>query len=315
MEKPAVLQMGEYPDWDQDPMDAAYDMLPIFSASDKTSYLQEVGPRVRAIATRGDLGASKEVIDACPNLEIISVYGVGYDAVDVAACRARNIPITNTPGVLTGDVADLAVAMMLCQGRKMTGAEKWARDGSWVAKGGFPLTHRVHEAKAGILGLGRIGTEVGKRLAGFGMDIAYSSRSEKDDAPDWTFIKDAVELARHSDFLFVTLAASAETKHIVNKDVLEALGPDGMVINVSRAAIIDEEAMLDALENGTLGSAALDVFEGEPNINPRFLSLDNVLLQPHAGSGTYETRKSMGKMMRDNLTAHFSGQPLLTEIE
>ena len=249
-----------------------------------------------------------------PNLEIISVYGVGFDAVDIEACKARYIRVTNTTDVLSKDVADLGVAMMLVLSRGMIGAEKWVRDGSWEKQGLYPLMHRVHGMKAGVLGLGRIGYEVGKRLAGFDMDIAYSDISAKDYAPDWTFIADPIELAKHADFLFVTLAASADTKHIVGKEVIEALGATGMVINISRASNIDEDALLNALENGKLGSAALDVFEGEPALNPRFLELDNVLVQPHHASGTFETRKAMGKLVRDNLTAHFAGEPLLTQV-
>jgi lactate dehydrogenase-like 2-hydroxyacid dehydrogenase len=254
------------------------------------------------------------MIEACPALEVVSVYGVGFDAVDLAACRERGVRVTNTPDVLTNDVADLGIAMMLCLSRGMIGAERWVRDGSWAAKGLYPLKRRVWGRRAGVLGLGRIGYEVAKRLAGFGMDIAYSDVAPKDFAADWTFVADPIALARRSDFLFVTLAASAATRHIVDKDVIAALGEDGMLINISRASNIDEDALLDALEKKVLGSAALDVFEGEPKLNPRFLALDNVLLQPHHASGTIETRKAMGKLVRDNLAAHFAGQPLLTPV-
>lgn len=311
---PDVLQVGPYPAWDEEPLAASFTLHKLFEAGDRPTFLQKHGPSIRAIATRGELGANAELIAACPNLEIISVYGVGYDAVDLAAARARNIRVTNTPDVLTEDVADLAVAMMLGLSRGMIAAERWARDGSWVTKGGFPLQQRVWGKKAGILGLGRIGRAVADRLQGFGMEIAYSSRAPKSSAAQWTFIADPVALARHSDFLFVTLAANAATRHIVNAGVIEALGPTGMLINVSRAANIDEIALLDALEQGRLGGAALDVFEGEPKLNPRFLALPNVLLQPHHGSGTFETRKVMGQLLRDNLMAHFAGRPLPTPV-
>ena len=314
MSKPTILQTGPYPDWDQEPLDAAFDMHRLFEAKDAAAVLENVGSDVRAIATRGELGADRAMIAACPKLEMIAVYGVGYDAVDLAACKEQGIAVTNTPDVLTEDVADLGVAMMLCQSRAMVGADTWVRDGSWAAKGLYPLQRRVFGRKAGILGLGRIGFEIGKRLAGFGMDIAYSDVAPKDYAPDWTFLSDAVALAEHSDFLFVTVAASDATRHIVGVDVLNALGADGMVINISRAANIDEEALIAALSSGTIGSAALDVFAGEPALDPRFLKLDNVLLQPHHASGTIETRQAMGKLLRDNLTAHFAGQPLLTPV-
>jgi lactate dehydrogenase-like 2-hydroxyacid dehydrogenase len=194
------------------------------------------------------------------------------------------------------------------------GAESWVKDGSWAEKGLYPLKRRVWGRSAGVLGLGRIGHEVAKRLQGFDMQIAYSDVAPKDFASDWEYIADPVALAARSDFLFVTLSASAVTRHIVGREVIAALGGEGMLINISRASNIDEEALLTALESGALGSAALDVFEGEPSLNPRFLALNNVLLQPHHASGTIETRKAMGQLVRDNLTAHFSGQPLLTPV-
>ena len=314
MSKPIILQVGPYPKWDQDPIDRQFDSKRLFEALDSKAFLAEHGPDVRAIATRGEMGADAAMIAACPKLELISVYGVGYDAVDLAACKERGIRVTNTPDVLTKDVADLGVAMMLCQSRGMIGAETWVRNGSWSAQGLYPLQRRVFGKRAGILGLGRIGYEVGKRLAGFDMDIAYSDVSQNDFAPDWTFIQDPVALARQSDFLFVTLAASAETRHIVSHDVIDAVGPEGMIINISRAANIDEDALIAALADGRLGSAALDVFEGEPALDPRFLGLPNVLLQPHHASGTVETRQAMGQLLRDNLTAHFAGEPLLTPV-
>ncbi len=315
MPRPDVLQVGPYPEWDQVPLDEAFVMHRYFEAADKAAFLAAVGPSVRGIATRGELGANAAMIAACPNLEVISVYGVGYDAVDLAACRERGIRVTNTPDVLTNDVADLGVAMMLTLSRGMIGAETWVRDGSWAAKGLYPLKRRVWGRRAGVLGLGRIGYEVAKRLAGFDMSIAYTNVTEKPyAAPGWAYVADPVELAARSDFLFVTLAASAATRHIAGAAVIDALGPEGMLINISRASNVDEGALLDALETGRLGSAALDVFEGEPNLNPRFLALSNVLLQPHHASGTIETRKAMGQLLRDNLSAHFAGRPLPTPV-
>ncbi len=311
MTKPHVLQVGSYPDWDQTPLDAAFSMHRYFDAADKVAFLAQVGPQVQAIATRGDLGAKTDMIAACPNLKLIVVYGVGYDAVDLDACRARGIRVTNTPGVLDGDCADLAVAMMLGLTRNLAQAEAWVRNGTW-AKQSFPLQRRAFGKRAGILGMGRIGAEVAKRLEGFGMQIAYSARSAKPVA--YEYIPDPVTLAARSDFLFVTALANADTRHIVNADVLAALGPQGILINISRAGNIDEAALLEALESGALGAAGLDVFEGEPHLNPRFLALTNVLLQPHHASGTHETRQAMGQLMRDNLTAYFAGQDLLTAV-
>ena len=314
MSRPEILQVGPYPDWDQAPLDAAFTVHRWWEADDRDAFLGRVGPGVRAIATRGDLGAGAAMIAACPRLEMISVYGVGYDAVHLPSCRARGIRVTNTPDVLTDDVADMAVAMLLALVRRVGPAEAWVRSGDWAAKGTFPLTRRVSGARAGILGLGRIGAAIARRLEAFGMEIAYSARGPKPGAERWAFVPDAVALAGRSDHLCVALAATRETRHIVNDRVLRALGPDGTLINISRAANVDETALLDALEAGRIAGAALDVFEGEPNLNPRFLTAPNVLLQPHHGSGTVETRKAMGKLMRDNLTAHFAGQSLLTPV-
>ncbi len=314
MTKPEVLQMGAYPDRDMGPLEAQFVLRRLFEAPDRAAFLAEVGPRVRAIATRGDLGASAEVIAACPKLELIAVNGVGYDAVDLAACKARGIRVTNTPGVLDGECADIAVGMMLALARGIVGGDAYARSGDWARKGPYPLQRRVWGQRAGILGLGRIGMELGRRLQGFGMKISYLARSPKEVPEGWVFIADPVELARTSDFLFVTALANASTRHIVNARVLEALGPQGMLFNISRAQNLDELALLDALEAGRIGGAGLDVFEGEPAINPRFAALNNVVLQPHVGSATVETRVAMGKLMLDNMVAHFDGAPLLTEV-
>ena len=314
MSKPEILQVGSYPEWDQAPLDEAFICHRYFEASDKEAFLTSVGPAIRGIATRGDLGANRHIIDACPRLEVISVYGVGYDAVDLQACNARGIKVTNTPDVLSEDCADLGVAMMLCLARGMVPADAWARDGSWATKGSYPLQRRVWGKRAGILGLGRIGVEVAKRLEGFGMQIAYCARTAKETPRDWAYVADPVALASQCDFLFVTLSASAQTRHIVGPNVIKALGAQGMLINISRAGNIDEEALLCALETGELGSAALDVFEDEPRLNPRFRTLKNVLLQPHHASGTVETRQAMGQLLRDNLIAHFAGRPLLTPV-
>ncbi|TNJ43288.1 2-hydroxyacid dehydrogenase [Phaeobacter sp. B1627] len=314
MSNPVILQIGAYPTWDEEPLNRDYEVRRYFEAEDKAAFLAQHGPDVRAIATRGELGADRAMIEACPRLELVSVYGVGFDAVDLEACRENNVRVTNTPDVLSGDVADFAVTMMLAQTRGIVAGDAWVRDGSWATEGGLPLQRRAWGRRAGVLGLGRIGFEIAKRLSGFGMDIAYSDVAPKDYAEDWTFAATPVELAKQCDFLFVAAAASAETRHIINRDVLHALGADGMLINVSRASNVDEEALIDALSSGALGAAALDVFEGEPALDPRFMDLPNILLQPHQASGTVETRKAMGALLRENLTAHFAGKPLVSPV-
>ena len=312
MGRPDVLQMGPFPEADLAPMRAAYVLHPLHEAPDRAAMLAEVGPRIRAIATRGAIGAGAEVIAACPALELIAVYGVGYDAVDMASARARGIVVTNTPDVLTGDVADLGVAMMLAQARGIVAADAFVRRGDW-ARGPAPLRGRVWGGRAGILGMGRIGRAVARRLAGFDMRIAYCDLAPVSDVAA-EFVADPVALAGGSDVLFVTLAASEATRGIVGRAVIEALGPGGLLVNISRASNVDEAALLDALETGALGAAALDVFNGEPALDPRFLALPNVLLQPHHASATHETRADMGALMRANLAAHFEGRPLPTPV-
>jgi lactate dehydrogenase-like 2-hydroxyacid dehydrogenase len=308
MTKPQLLQITAFAPWDQDPLDAAYQIHRLTPETDLT----RLGPQIRAVVTSGGAGVSSKVITACPNLELIAINGVGYDAIDLSLCKARGVKVSNTPGVLDGDCADLAVGMALALARAIPRADEHARSGAWQAES-FPLQRRFFGARAGILGLGRIGMEIARRLEGFGMQIAYSARSAKD--VPYRFIQDPVALAEQSDFLFVVTLANAETRHIVNARVLQALGPKGALINISRAANIDEEALLQALETRGIAGAALDVFEGEPAINPRFKPLDNVLLQPHQGSATEATRRAMGQLQRENLAAHFEGKPLLTAVE
>lgn len=306
--------MGPFPDWDQVPLDQAFTMHSIFEAADPASFPTEYGQTVRRIATRGELGANRELIVACPNLEVFSVYGVGFDAVDLDACRKRKVRLTNTPDVLIRDVANLGVAMMLCLARGVIGAATWVRKGDWVRNGHYPLQCRVHGAKSGVLGLGRIGLAVARQPAGFNMEIAYSDVKPRDHASDWTYIEDPVALADYADCPYVTLADSDGTRSIVGRGVIEALGSEGMVINISRSSNIDEDVLPDALESSSLSFAEFNVFEGEPELNPRFLKLDNVRLQPHHASGTVKTRKAMGRLVSDNLTAHLAGQPLLTPV-
>lgn len=314
MTKVNILQIGPYPDWDVEALSKNFILHPYYAAEDKETFISECSESIRGVATRGDRGLSRKLMEALPHLEIIAVYGVGYDAVDLDAARERNIRVTNTPDVLTKDVADFGVAMMLAASRGIIGGEDWVRSGDWSEKGMYPLKTRVFGKRVGILGLGRIGYEVAKRCAAFDMDIAYSDLETKEGADEWHYIKDPRSLADRSDYLFVTATGGAATKHIVNEAVIEALGSEGMLINISRASNLDENALLKALEDKTLGYAALDVFEGEPNLNPRFLELDNVMLQPHQASATVDTRKAMGRLVRENLEAYFNGRELLTPV-
>lgn len=275
----------------------------------------EAGARaaVRAVAYKGGRPFGAGEMDLLPSLGVIANFGVGYDAIDVAAATARGVKVTNTPDVLNDDVADLAVAMMIMQSREMVQASDWARSGNWANRGEYRLNRKASGSRAGILGLGRIGREIANRLVAFKMDIHYHSRSVKD-TPGWTYHADPVSLARAVDFLFVALVGGKETEDYVSADVIAAMGPRSVLINISRGSVVDEAALIAALEEGRIGGAALDVFRNEPKIDPRFYALPNVVVQPHQGSGTVETRAAMAALQRHNIAAFLAGRPLETPV-
>jgi hydroxypyruvate reductase len=244
---------------------------------------------------------------------VISVFGVGTDSVDLAAARERNVPVTNTPGILTDEVADLAIGLMLASARQILFADRYVREGLWASKGPIPLGRSVGGRTMGVLGLGGIGRAIADRGAALRMRILYSGPRRKSDVP-YEYVADPVELARRSDYLMVACKGGPETRHLVSAAVIAALGRAGTLINVARGSVVDETALIAALAEGRLGHAALDVFESEPDPSPELLGLPNVIVQPHHGSATIETRTAIGQLMIDNLSAHFAGRPLLTPI-
>ena len=268
---------------------------------------------IKAVAYKGHHAFGATEMDLLPNVGVVANYGVGYDAIDVKEASARGIKVSNTPGVLNDDVADLAVAMLIMQGREMEHASAWARSGKWAEQGEYRLNRKVSGGRVGIVGLGRIGREIADRLAAFKMDIHYWSRSEKD-TPGWTHHSDPVSLANAVDYLIVALVGGPDTEQFVSKEVIAALGSRGVLVNISRGSTVDEGALLDALESGAIAGAALDVFLNEPKIDPRFYALDNVVIQPHQGSGTVETRAAMAKLQRDNVLAFLGAKDLLTPV-
>ncbi len=309
--KPGLLMTGALPKWDMEPLAAQFRLHTLWDAADKPALLAGC-TEVRALATRGDLGADAALIAALPALEIIANYGVGIDAIDLEAARAHGIHVTNTPDVLTGDVADIAIALALSIMREIPRGDAHVRGGGW-ATGPLPPTRRFHGCKVGVIGLGRIGAAIARRAAAFDCAIGYFNRSSRPDSPYQGFATVA-DLAAWCDVLVVALAGGAGTRASVDAGVLAALGPRGFLVNISRGSTVDEPALLDALEKGTIAGAGLDVYLNEPHIDPRFLGLPNAVLYPHHGSGTEETRRAMGKLVRDNLSAYFAGQPLLTPV-
>ncbi|HWK45645.1 MAG TPA: 2-hydroxyacid dehydrogenase [Stellaceae bacterium] len=310
--KPDIAVVSGMPPFTAEALEASFTVHKVYEAADKPAFLARIADRVRGIATSGGGGAKAALMDALPNTEIIGCFGVGYDAIDIDAAKARGIRVTNTPDVLTDDVADLALILLLDAARMVSASDRYVRAGLWP-KASYRLTQAVAGKTAGIIGLGRIGKAIAKRLEACGMRIAYHGRS-KQAGVEYPYYATARDLAEASDFLVLASPGGTETYHLVSAEVLAALGPKGTLINIARGSVVDEAAMIEALKNGSLGAAGLDVFENEPHVPEALFGMDNVVLLPHVGSATLETRQAMGQLMIDNLIAHFAGEPLLTPV-
>jgi len=254
----------------------------------------------------------RKLLAMFPNVKMISIFGVGYDGIDVAAVKERGIQVTHTPDVLTDDVADLAMGLILSIGRRIPQSDKFVRNGDWVSEP-FTMTHKVTGTRLGVVGFGRIGQAIAKRAAAFDMSIAYTGRRAKTNAP-YRYYASASELAANSDYLVVAVPGGDDTKNMINAQVLKALGPKGIVVNIARGSVIDQKALIQALKDKSIAGAGLDVFWDEPNIDPQFFKLQNVVLTPHNGSNTHETRRAMADLALANLKAFFDERPLLTLI-
>lgn len=284
----------------------------LYEAEDREAFLKGLGPRVRGVATFSSVGADAKLMEALPKLEIISNFGVGVDAIDLAAAKKRGIIVTSTPDVLNECVADTAMALVLNTLRQFPQAEAHLRSGYWATRGAYPLSTALELKTLGILGLGRIGEAIAKRALAFGMKIRYHNRRKKD-AP-YPYDPDPVTLAKNSDALVVATPGGAETHKMVNASVLDALGPEGYVFNIARGSVIDEPVLLKYLREKRIAGAGLDVFEDEPKINPEWFSVENAVLFPHVGSATVETRTAMGDLQVENLKLHFTSKPVRTRV-
>lgn len=295
-------------------LEERYRLHHLYKAPDKAAMLAEVGPRVRAIVASGEVGPDRAMIEACPKLEIVACYGVGVDAIDRVACAERGVPVTNTPEVLTEDVADMGLMLLLMTLRDAVAADAWARTGRWAREGVFRMTRCPRGLSVGILGLGRIGKAIARRVEAIGMVVeGYHGRTAQPGVA-WRHYPSLVELARDVDVLILSCPGGAATRGIVNAAVLDALGPEGWLVNVARGSVVDEPALIEALEQRRIKGAGLDVFANEPHVPERLCRLENVVLSPHAASGTFETRDRMAQLVVDNLAAHFAGRPLLTPV-
>jgi lactate dehydrogenase-like 2-hydroxyacid dehydrogenase len=281
-------------------------------AADPEALLAEVGPRIRGLCVGGQVGVDAALMDRLPNLEIVANFGVGYDAVDAAEAHRRGITVTNTPDVLTDEVADLAVGLVLATLRRLPQADRYLRAGHWP-KAPFPLTASLRGRRVGILGLGRIGRAIASRLESFGVAIDYHGRRRQADVA-YTYHDSLIGLARAVHILIVVAPGGAETRALVDAAVLEALGPEGILVNVARGSLVDEAALIAALKAGTILGAGLDVFENEPHVPAELAALDNTVLLPHVGSASEHTRAAMAQLVVDNVVSWFEGRGPLTPV-
>lgn len=308
-----VLIIGTYAAMDATALRAEFGGPELLALADLDRLPAEARQLIRAVACKSHEAFGAPEMDKLPALELIARYGVGYEAVDLNAAAARGIVVTNTPDVLNDDVADLAVAMWLGLLREVERGIANVRSGAWAA-GGPPLARKATGRRIGILGMGRIGRELADRLAAFKCEVHYCALKPKDTPPGWQFHPNALSLATTVDDLFVTIVGGAETTRMIDATVLQALGSDGHLINLSRGSVVDEAALLTALQSGTIRGAALDVFLNEPTPDPHLVSLPNVLPLPHIGTGTIETRRDMGALQRANIRAVLDGKPALTPV-
>jgi len=305
MSTPAVLLAAPIPDFLRAPLEAAYTCHELKDAEPHFASL-------RAVVPLGGTTLSTELLDRLPALEIVSVMGVGYDGVPIPYCQKRGIRVTNTPDVLTDDVADIATALVLMTSRRLVESNRHLHAGKWPTSGAFPLAHALRGKTAGILGLGRIGKAIAQRLEAHGMKIAYHGRSAQN--VPWAYLAELKALAAESDFLVVACPGGPETHKLVDSAILAALGPEGTLINIARGSVVDETALIHALKTNVIRGAGLDVFENEPQVPAELTELDHVVLLPHVGSATHETRRAMANLVIENLAAHFAGKDLLTPV-
>lgn len=310
--KPEILMMAQLARFPYRSFDDAFVVHRFWEIDDKDSFFTETAPRIRGLVAAGPRKIDAPFLDRLPNVEIIANIGVGYDRLDIAAVAARDIVATNTPDVLTDEVADLTVGLLLATVRRIPHAERFLRSGQWKA-GGFPYSPSLRGRRVGILGLGRIGKAIARRLSGFDVTIVYCGRSQQSDV-SFPFYPSALQMARDVDVLIAAVPGTAGTRNMIDADVLAALGPDGVFINVARGSVVDEAALIAALQQKAILAAGLDVFAAEPEIPEALLALDNVVLTPHIGSASVRTRSEMIDLLFENLTSWFAGEGPKTPV-
>jgi lactate dehydrogenase-like 2-hydroxyacid dehydrogenase len=280
---------------------------------ERATFLSSHGEEITAVVTSGRTGVDVGLMSALPNLGAVVNFGVGYDTTDVDAAAERGVAVSNTPDVLTDCVADTAVGLMIDVMRQFSASDRYVRAGRWPVDGMYPLTRQVSNTRVGIIGLGRIGSAIAKRLSAFGCTISYHNRNKVEDSP-YKYVPSAEELAKRVDVLVVAAAGGSSTQKLVSREVIDALGVDGYLVNIARGSVVDEEALVEALTAGRLAGAGLDVFADEPNVPEALLAMDNVVVLPHVGSGTVQTRAAMEALTLRNLDGFLTTGQLVTPV-
>jgi len=313
MAKPHVLTLGTFPDATMAELERRFTLQHFPRIGHAVEGLdREIAREIVALGSEANQGINRTLLALLPKLEVVAVFGVGTDLVDRAALRERGIPLSNTPGLVAVEVADLAIGLMLASARQIIYADRYIREGRWP-QAQISLGRSVGKKTMGVVGLGAIGRPIAERGAAFNMRVLYHGPRRKPDVP-YGYVANLVDLARQSNFLMVACKGGPDTRHLISREVIDALGPTGTLVNVARGSVVDEEALVAALRDGRLGFAALDVFENEPHVSPDILALPNVIVQPHHGSAGLETRIAMGQLMIDNMSGWLAGRKLISPV-
>jgi hydroxypyruvate reductase 2 len=318
--KPAVLQIGAVVPMLREALERKYDFYALDEQLDEKAFLAKKGPSIRGVVACTDPDCDsyvdKELVSKLPNLEIVSSFQDTdvKKIVDVHLCKKLGVQVTDTRDAVANYCAATALRLLMAVSCEVVDAGQYVRASRWPTEGDYPIPFRLCNKHIGIIGLGKIGAAIARRMEGFGCTVGYWSKSAKPQCPNYIYYANVVDLAKHSDILIAACTLTEDTKNIINREVLDALGPLGFVVNVSQGLVIDEAELVSALKEGRIAGAGLDVFENEPHIPDELMNLDTCVLQPHAGSSTMETYQAMANMVAANLEAHFAGKPLLTPV-
>lgn len=309
---PQILLMSPYYAPTQKMLEERFRVHRYWEAADPQVLVSRLAPECEVVVTTGGGGLKADTIAQLPKLKLVACFGVGVDAIDLQACRARGIVVSNTPDVLTEDVADMALALLLATVRRIPFGDRFVRDGHWL-KGGMPMTRSLQRRKVGVVGLGRIGSAIARRCEAFNTTVGWYGPRAKPDV-SWRHFDDVVALADWADVLIAACPGGPATYRLVSREALQALGPDGVFVNIARGSVVDQAALIELLASGALGAAGLDVFDDEPNVPAQLCAMEQVVLQPHMGSATHPTRTEMGRLVLHNVEAWLAGRPLLTPV-